>query len=283
MILCSIIICQDGKDTLIQFPMIPKNFNIPGIIPKTSINNNLALLPYQIDKIKDKARNYIPKPVSNKDIVIMETNRGTMRLRLFPDIAPIHCKNFKKLANSGFYDQTKFHRIIKDFIIQGGDINSRDSDPQNDGFGSAGWTIDAEFNNISHKRGILSMSHSGEPNSASSQFFICVTDSPHLDGQFTPFGEVIDRVHIIDHIANTPTNYMVVKRRSIKKIPEGDSLDKYINIIDPKSEDILFVKVPKYANKNEFKYEMESKIKSDAPSLPLVIEKIRIFEGSEDE
>ena len=83
--------------------------------------------------------------------------------------------NFKKLCNSGFYDKTSFHRVIKDFMIQGGDILSRDSNRENDGTGSPGWTVKSEFSSLKHKRGIVSMARSNDPNSAGSQFFICVT------------------------------------------------------------------------------------------------------------
>ena len=90
-----------------------KNLNIPGIIPKTvTLANEFVLFPHEMEAIKQKAKDYIPQSVSNDDIVIMETNRGTMKLKLFPDVAPKHCRNFKKLANSGFYDKTTFHRIL---------------------------------------------------------------------------------------------------------------------------------------------------------------------------
>ena len=126
---------QADVDTTKKLPVfnLSKGFNIPGIIPKTvPMANEFILLPYQIEAIKQKAKDYIPEPVSEDDIVIMETNRGIMKLKLFPDVAPNHCKNFKKLANSGFYDQTAFHRIIPGFIIQGGDLLSRDNNRNND-------------------------------------------------------------------------------------------------------------------------------------------------------
>ena len=84
----------------------------------------------------------------------METTMGTMKLRYFPDVAERHCYNFKKLANSGFYDKTQFHRVIRNFMIQGGDILSRDENRKNDGTGDPGWTINSEFNQIKHKKGI---------------------------------------------------------------------------------------------------------------------------------
>ena len=183
------------QDTTRKMPIfdLSKGLNIPGLIPSTlSSSKKIHLLPFQIDSIKQKAKNYIPKAVTADDIVIMETSRGQMTLKLFPVAAPKHCENFKKLANSGYYDGTTFHRIIPGFMIQGGDINSRDNDPKNDGHGGPGWTVDAEFNEISHKRGILSMARSADPNSAGSQFFICVADAPHLDGKYTVFGEVIE-------------------------------------------------------------------------------------------
>ena len=91
------------------------------------------------------------------------------------------------MANSGFYDGTKFHRVIPNFMIQGGDILSRDGDSSNDGTGGPGWTVDAEFSDIKHVRGTLSMARSRDVNSAGSQFFICVSPQPHLDGQYTVF------------------------------------------------------------------------------------------------
>ena len=109
-------------------------------------------------------------------VFVMETTEGIMKLKFLPDVAPKHCYNFKKLANSGFYDGTKFHRVISDFMIQGGDILSRDGRKDNDGTGNPGWTVDAEFNDTKHERGILSMARSPQgPNTAGSQFFICVS------------------------------------------------------------------------------------------------------------
>jgi cyclophilin family peptidyl-prolyl cis-trans isomerase len=244
--------------------------------------NEFILLPYQIEAIKQKAKDYIPEPVSEDDIVIMETNRGIMKLKLFPDAAPNHCKNFKKLANSGFYDQTAFHRIIPGFIIQGGDINSRDNDRNNDGHGGPGWTIDAEFNDIPHKRGILSMARSADPNSAGSQFFICVADAPHLDGAYTAFGEVIEKVHVVDHIVKTPTEYDQAIRLSKENILEGEDPDNWIALRDPKTKNKLYSKVPQYKKKSDYEYEMKNKINSsDRPSLPLTIVKLRVFKESE--
>jgi len=257
---------------------LSKGFTIPGIIPKdVTLGSNRALLQIEIDEIKKNALEFEPTLVTVNDTVIMETNRGTMKLKLFPNIAPKHCKNFKKLANSGYYDGTKFHRIIPGFMIQGGDINSRDNNQYNDGQGGPGWTVDAEFNDIPHKRGILSMARSSNPNSAGSQFFICVADAFHLDGKYTAFGEVIENIHVADHIVKSPTDYIQAKRMSKKSIPEGEDPDSWITIRDSKTGEKLYLKVPQYKNKADFEYEMRNKIKSDYPSLPLTIKKIRII------
>ena len=280
-IVFGVIFGQIGMDSTSNAPLFDLSnkfkINIPGIIPKTmDVANKYVLLPHEIDAIKQRAKEYLPDPVSNNDIVILETNRGTMKLKLFPDIAPNHCNNFKKLANSGFYDHTHFHRIIPGFMIQGGDINSRDNDKMNDGHGGPGWTINAEFNDIPHKRGILSMARSSDPNSAGSQFFICVEDAPHLDGSYTVFGEVIDKVHIVDHIVNTPTEYDQAKRLSLDRIPKGEDPENWITFKDPKTRKKLYSKVPKGKKRSDYDYEMRKKIKSDSPSLIVKIEKVRV-------
>ena len=275
----TLLLSQTKVDTSSGKPAfdLSNGLNIPGLIPKDiTLGSNRALLQSDIDIIKQNAFNFKAADVLNEDIVIMETNRGTMKLKLFPDIAPKHCKNFKKLANSGYYDETKFHRIIPGFMIQGGDINSRDNNPYNDGQGGPGWTVDAEFNDIQHKRGILSMARSSDPNSAGSQFFICVSDAFHLDGKYTAFGEVIENIHVADHIVNSPTDYIQAKRMSKEIIPAGEDPDSWITIRDSKTGKKLYTKVPQYKNKADFEYEMRKKIKSDYPSLPLIIKKIRI-------
>ena len=267
------------KDS-IKIPVfdLSKPMNIPGLVPTniSALNMKTNLLPYQIDAIKDKANQFIPEPVSDNDIVILETSRGTMKLKLFPKIAPKHCTSFKKLANSGFYDGTKFHRIIPGFMIQGGDINSRDNDGDNDGFGGPGWTVDAEFSDRPHLRGTLSMARSADPNSAGSQFFICVADAPHLDGKYTVFGEVIDKVHIVDHIVNTPSEHTQAKRMCKNQIPSSEDPDDWITLRDPKTRKQLYSKVPQYKKKMDYEYEMKNKIKSDKPSIPIIIEKVRV-------
>ena len=113
---------------------------------KQFAGDNSHITKSKIDSIVNNARLYEPSAISNNDTIFIETTKGTIKLQYFTDIAPKHCYNFKKLANSGFYDNTTFHRVIKDFMIQGGDILSRDSKRDNDGTGGPGWKIDQEFN-----------------------------------------------------------------------------------------------------------------------------------------
>ena len=143
---------------------------------------------------------------------------GTITFKFHPDVAPNHCMNFKKLANNGFYDGTLFHRVIPGFMIQGGDINSTDTDPANDGSGNPGYTVNAEFSQMPHKRGIVSMARSAVPNSAGSQFFICHAAANHLDGQYSVFGEVIEGMDIVDKIATVPTSSSDTETRPLVDI-----------------------------------------------------------------
>ena len=134
--------------------------------------------------------------------VTIETNFGKIVFKLMPDLAPETVRNFEKLASSNFYDGTLFHRVIPGFMIQGGDPNTKTSDKSTWGTGGPGYTINAEFNSKSHRRGVVSMARSMDPNSAGSQFFIVTTDSTFLDGQYTAFGEVTEGIEIADKIVN---------------------------------------------------------------------------------
>ena len=133
---------------------------------------------------------------------IIETNLGNIELRFFPDVAPKHVENFLTLTKSGFYDGTIFHRVIPDFMIQGGDPNTKSTDKSKYGQGGPEHAVKAEFNERSHKRGILSMARSRHPDSAGSQFFIVVKDSPFLDRQYTVFGEVVSGMDVADKIVS---------------------------------------------------------------------------------
>ena len=135
---------------------------------------------------------------------VIETRLGNMEISFFPDVAPNHVNNFIELSKKKFYDGTLFHRVIPGFMIQGGDPNSKDSDRSKHGMGSPGYTVKAEFNNRSHKKGTLSMARSADPDSAGSQFFICIDDAPHLDGKYTVFGEVTSGLDVADKIVSQP-------------------------------------------------------------------------------
>jgi len=137
--------------------------------------------------------------------VVIETKFGNMTLKFFPDVAPGHVKNFLELAKSGFYDGTVFHRVIAGFMIQGGDPISKDPDRRAAyGTSGPGYTIKAELNEKPHKRGILSMARMRDADTAGSQFFICVKDSPALDRQYTVFGEVVSGMEVADKIVALP-------------------------------------------------------------------------------
>lgn len=135
---------------------------------------------------------------------IIETKFGNITLKFFPDAAPGHVKNFIDLAKKGFYDGTTFHRVIPGFMIQGGDPISKDPKARGVGTGGPGYTIKAEFNDKPHKRGTLSMARSANPDSAGSQFFICVADARFLDKQYSVFGEVESGMEAVDKIVAQP-------------------------------------------------------------------------------
>jgi peptidyl-prolyl cis-trans isomerase B (cyclophilin B) len=137
---------------------------------------------------------------------VIETRLGNIELSFFPDVAPNHVQNFIDLAKEKFYDGTIFHRVIPGFMIQGGDPNTREHDRARHGMGGPEHRVKAEFNKKPHKRGTLSMARSGHPDSAGSQFFICVADSSFLDGQYTVFGEVVSGMEAADAIVGQRTD-----------------------------------------------------------------------------
>ena len=155
-----------------------------------------------------------------KEVAVIETVHGTIKFEFFEDKTPGHVKNFKDLANKKFYDGTSFHRVIPGFMIQGGDPNSKSDNRSSHGSGGPGYSIDAEFNDVKHERGVLSMARSEDPNSAGSQFFICVKDSFFLDGQYTAFGRVIEGMDVADKIVNEPrdSNDNPEKRMEMKSV-----------------------------------------------------------------
>ncbi len=172
------------------------------------------------------------KTVSNTidEVAVIKTSEGEMVAELWPDVAPGHVKNFEDLARKGFYDGTNFHRVIKGFMIQGGDPLTKDeSQKERWGTGDAGYKIKAEFNKKSHVRGVLSMARSSDPNSAGSQFFICDGNPTQLDGQYTAFGKLIKGDDVLTKIASTPVDsrdrpLKRVNVESIKIVPRVEAL-----------------------------------------------------------
>ena len=164
---------------------------------------------------------------ANHPVAVLETSLGTITMELLPELAPEHVKNFVDLANTGFYNGTKFHRVIPGFMIQGGDPNSKTPNVASWGTGSGPRMLKAEFSppdKASHVRGMVSMARSNDPNSASCQFFIVQSDSQFLDGKYSIFGKVLSGMEVVDAIANSPRNAqdrpnqdIVIKKVTIKK------------------------------------------------------------------
>jgi peptidyl-prolyl cis-trans isomerase B (cyclophilin B) len=146
------------------------------------------------------------KSVNTNEVAVIKTAYGEMVVEFWPDVAPKTVENFKKLAKSGFYDGTAFHRIIKGFMIQGGDPLTKDPSKEAMwGTGDPGYKINAEFNNRLHVRGVLSMARSRDPNSAGSQFFICLAPAPNLDNQYTAFGKLIKGDDVLGKLGDVQT------------------------------------------------------------------------------
>jgi peptidyl-prolyl cis-trans isomerase B (cyclophilin B) len=146
-----------------------------------------------------------PPMNASDEVAVIKTSEGDIVVQFWNDAAPNTIENFKKLARSGFYDGTIFHRIVKGFMIQGGDPNSKDLGKESSyGQGGPGYKIKAEFNDRSHERGVISMARSSDPDSAGSQFFICLASVPRLDHQYTTFGKLIKGDDVLEKIGDTP-------------------------------------------------------------------------------
>ena len=164
------------------------------------VNNSQAFL----DKSRSKTFNKQEIERMKLTTAVLETKFGEITLKFFPEVAPKHVNSFIELASSGFYDGTTFHRVVPGFVIQGGDPNTKSEDRSQHGTGGPGYTLEAEFSDIPHKRGTLSMARSANPDSAGSQFFICVAEAAFLDGQYTVFGEVTEGMKVADEIVAQP-------------------------------------------------------------------------------
>ena len=154
---------------------------------------------------KPAAKAMKPAAKPTDEVAILDTSKGRMVVEFWEKDAPSTVANFKKLARQGYFDGTGFHRIIKGFMIQGGDPKSKNANASDLGTGGPGYTIKDEFNSHLHVKGVLSMANSGTPNSAGSQFFIMHGPSPNLDGHYTAFGHLIAGMDVLDKIANSPT------------------------------------------------------------------------------
>ena len=154
---------------------------------------------------------------------VIETKLGNIEVKFFPEVAPGHVSNFLELAKKGFYDGTTFHRVIPGFMIQGGDPNTKNPDRSKHGMGGPGYTIKAEFGEKPHKRGILSMARAQDPNSAGSQFFICVANAPFLDGKYSVFGEVTSGIEVADKIVSQPRD---------KKDNPNDRIEMKVKVVE---------------------------------------------------
>tara|TARA_S200000501_G_scaffold245021_1_gene229433 strand:+ start:36894 stop:37760 length:867 start_codon:yes stop_codon:yes gene_type:complete len=239
------------------------------------------ITPQEIELIKSKAKDFLPEPVNEDDIIIMETNYGIMEFILYNNLAPNHAYNFKKLANSGFYDETIFHRIIPGFMAQGGDILTRDSNKENDGRGNPGWTVDQEFNNIPHKKGILSMARSQDVNSAGSQFFICFNDARHLDNKYTVFGSMINGFEVLDKIEKLKSEADYIISKSVDKISD-DKSSQFVEFNYKGSK--RYIKVPLNENKNKFKIDVNKSLKNiHRTKKPVKITKVRVNNENNEE
>ena len=154
---------------------------------------------------KDAQKKDAAAPATTNEVAVISTSAGDMVLEFWPDVAPKTVENFKKLARQGFYDGTAFHRIIKGFMIQGGDPNTKDRSKEDSfGQGGPGYNIKGEVNARKHTRGVISMAHSGHPDTAGSQFFLCLDEAPHLDGKYTAFGKVIKGEDVLVKLGDTP-------------------------------------------------------------------------------
>jgi peptidyl-prolyl cis-trans isomerase B (cyclophilin B) len=146
-----------------------------------------------------------PEVSAAKEVAVIKTSMGEMVLEFWTDVAPNTVENFKKLARQGFYDGTAFHRIIKGFMIQGGDPKTKDVALEDEyGTGDPGYKIKAEFNDRKHVRGVISMARSAHPDSAGSQFFLMLDAAPHLDNKYTGFGKIIKGEEVLVRIGETP-------------------------------------------------------------------------------
>ena len=198
--------------------------------------------------------NFVFADEYSDSVVVIETNIGNLTIEFFPNDAPKHVENFIKLSQSGFYDDTLFHRIIPGFMIQGGDPNTIDGDPNSWGTGGPDEKLDAEFNNIKHNRGIISMARSADPNSAGSQFFIVHKDSNFLDEEYTVFGRIVTEssFETLDKIAavQTGTSDRPINPEQVRiskvTVVERSNISNILKLSEPERTGSIVTNVPEF-------------------------------------
>ena len=291
-VILSFLFSKSDSDSIKKHEKLPPiDWNKGGLVFKSDIKleeflqknkTKDVLSSEQILEIKNNAKIFINDAVHKNDIVVIETSHGIMKFKLFPDIAPQNCQNFKKLANSTFYDETFFHRMIPDFIIQGGDILTRDAEEKNDGTGNPGWTVDAEFSNLKHKKGTLSMHRiKNDVNSAGSQFFITLSRQKKLDDNYTIIGEIIDGSIVLDMISNVPSESKIAFRLLKNKIPKNTNSENWEKIIYGNKE--YFIEIPNNVNGESFKKMILERLENNTiPSVPIKVKKIRVINNKTD-
>ena len=255
---------------------IKLNQDPTSFIPK---DQSTILFDSQIDDIKTIAKEFNPQPLTDNNEVSLSTNFGPLKFKLYHKYSPINCLNFKKLANSGFYDKTLFHHSVPKFLIQGGDILTRNHDVDDDGFGGPGWVVNAEFSDLTHSRGTLSMIRSkNDQNSAGSQFFISFSDNKKLDGKYTIIGDLIEGDHVLSRIEKIPSEYKQALLLCRIAIPDNENPDNWIEIDDPVSGKKLFSKVPLSDDKNSYSETLTSMINNlYRPGVPIMTDSIRVY------
>ena len=253
------------------------------ILPDRKKENETILSEYQINKIKLISEQFIPESLNANDIIILSTNLGKMEFKFYHNESPINSLNFKKLCNSQFYDKTLFHYVVPEFIIQGGDILSRNNNPNDDGQGGPGWTVDAEHNNLKHGRGTLSMVRTmNDVNSAGSQFFISLKENKTLDSKYTIFAYLINGDHILSRIAKIPSEYYQAKLLCKLNIPSDENNEDWVTLYDHIKKINIYSKVPKEENKSNYQEVLQNRLKNNyRPGIPVIVDSIRVINDND--
>ena len=268
----------DLRDFNLTIDNIGFTKGLDNLLPDRSKENEVFLLKNQIEAIKLNAKKFEPKPITINDKIIISTNLGVMTFKFYDKESPISSLNFKKLSNSKFYDKTLFHYVVPKFIIQGGDILSRNQNPDDDGHGGPGWTIDAEYNNLKHNRGTLSMVRTpSDENSAGSQFFISLDDNHTLNGQYTIFAYLVDGDHILSRIAKVSSEYKQAKLLCKSEISKNENIEDWVKLYDPVLKNDVYSKIPSNQDKILYKEALQAKLNNTfRPGVPIIVDSIRV-------